>query len=416
MIKKIYKYIVILLISLTVALSLLSCAKKKDPDVEEPQGIKNAFILLPGLMGSALCDPQLGNIPVWGTNFMENLVLNKDIQAYGLNRYLSEVFSFDESGNPLKTMVPADINTEGDDKDGFNGMLTLYRNYLTETYGETYDVVNWQYDWRQSNTVSAEKLEQFINGKGYEHIIFLAHNTGGNVVSKYLYKAENRAKVDLFMPFGCPFYGFHDTLGLLFPEPDELKSDTFGSFLSFLPYDFLVTLASDMPSLYQTLPYAAMYEGLMYDNTSSPVMLDGQKKTFTEIYDYMKTFQFVRTERGNLKKVFSSLITYQNADFISVGGNPIHISKAVPTEYIVGVGVKTTMISDINSETDSILSKSYTYDGDGTVTAYSAAAGTALDSQNVHILQGVKNGDLMKSTEYLDLIKEIISKYVWTVN
>ena len=150
--------------------------------------------------------------------------------------------SLDQDGNGLNPdVVPANYKPRYA-KDGmrmhcYYGAIGIYQNFMLnarKTFGDEYDCVMFNQDWRKSPADSAAVLEEFINRLGYEHIIFMSHSMGGPVVNSYLARSqENRDKVKLYMAFAPATLGSFDAFGAM-----TCPSDYLGSFLTTFGFDF----------------------------------------------------------------------------------------------------------------------------------------------------------------------------------
>ena len=151
--------------------------------------------------------------------------------------------SLDEDGNGLNpNVVPANLNSDmekpvdidGDSLHCYYGAVAIYKQFILETrkqFGDEYDCIIFNQDWRKSPADSAAVLEQFVNNLGYDEIIFMSHSMGGPVVNSYLARSQaNRDKVKLYLAFAPATLGSFDAYGAMTCPKDYLGAflTTFG--------------------------------------------------------------------------------------------------------------------------------------------------------------------------------------------
>lgn len=112
-------------------------------------------------------------------------------------------------------IVPA-TNVDMDINYGAFGLYKPFVDNISAVYGDDYDVFVYNQDWRKSPAVSAKALEELINHRGYDEVVFLSHSMGAPVVNNYLARSEeNRNKVKLYMGFAPATLGSFDALAAL---------------------------------------------------------------------------------------------------------------------------------------------------------------------------------------------------------
>ena len=391
-----------------------------------------AMILIPGLMASSFYNPETEE-PMWGMDGFGNLAVTMIKQDTQEKR--SAYFDFvinslkcDENNVPLMRERVATMN-DHDGYGSFDGMKYIY-DLVFPVYGDRYDVVVWQYDWRQHNMGSAEELEKFVNYNGWKEVMFFTHSMGGVVVSNFLARsAVNREKTKLFMPFGCPFFGSMDAINNLFEvkDADGLMNQLFNMVGAYAQREFsLVDVARTLASVYELLGFPAFDDAWYYDPASpyyvgaGGMIGDGTRYFDSKgIYELVCSYDWSKRSDGSLMPAVKNLIDYQNRFYVDDGnGNKVFVSETVPTEYIVGIDVETTVAVTVDSE-GRITGKTKSLCGDGTVPAYSASAGHSLDDPRVHLVYGVQHGPLAndsfqatKEQSGLKYVLGILEKYI----
>jgi len=389
-----------------------------------------AMILIPGLMASTFYNPETEE-PMWGYPGIANLTINM-LTAENKGEYFDFVVNSlkcDENNVPVMKERVA-IMTDGDGYGSFDGMKYIY-DMVQPVYGDRYDVVVWQYDWRQNNRGSAEELKKFIDYNGWKEVMFFTHSMGGVVVSNYLaMSAEHREKTKLFMPFGCPFLGSTDAINNLFESADSsgMMNMLFDAVGKYADRNFSLTeIARTLSSVYELLNFPAYDNSWYFDENNSEYYVGasgtfksgGKFLTADEVYELICSFDWSKRADGSLMPAVKNLPKYREEFYVDDGnGGKIFVSDAVPTEYIVGIGVKTAISVEIDEE-GKIISKITSDYGDGTVPAYSASAGHALDDPHVHLVYGVEHGPLAndnfqasKEESGLQYLMGILEKYI----
>lgn len=154
--------------------------------------------------------------------------------------------TLDQDGNGLNpNVVPANINENFQkpvDVDNiplhcYYGAVAIYKQFILETrkeFGDEYDCLMFNQDFRKSPADSAAELEKFINSRGYQKVIFMSHSMGGPVVNSYLGRSQaNRDKVELYLAYAPATLGSFDAFGAMTCPGDYLTS-----FLTTFGFDF----------------------------------------------------------------------------------------------------------------------------------------------------------------------------------
>ncbi len=246
-----------------------------DPNYDPDNHHSNAIIYVTALFGGGLYNKET-NEPVWDPFVTEfdlydhwaptsptiydfSGVLSEFSEEMG-NAFttIMDALSFeegtllydmtlDQDGNGLNpNVVAANINSNFEKPVDINGAplhcyygaVAIYKKFITETrsqlidkYGYDYDCLMFNQDFRKSPADSAAELEEFINSRGYQKVIFMSHSMGGPVVNSYLGRSKaNRDKVELYMAFAPATLGSFDAFGAMTCPKDYLAAflTTFG--------------------------------------------------------------------------------------------------------------------------------------------------------------------------------------------
>ena len=237
--------------------------------------------------------------------------------------------SLDQDGNPLNPhVVPA--SKDSVDKDGnllhvYYGAVGIYKPFIEnpeKEFGKDYDVVTFNQDWRKNPAESAALLEQFINEKGYEEVIFMSHSMGGQVVNHYLARSQaNRDKVKLYLAFAPATLGSFDAYAAMTCPLEYMTSflATFNLDLSSLnlPIDINAMIQGGLDAV---APFFDNSEGMMAlcpswellsseqyaNNAAGGFVVDGQRiSSREELYDFYESmpWAFYLDENGDKIKV-----------------------------------------------------------------------------------------------------------------
>lgn len=425
-----------------------------------------AMILIPGLMASSLHTTKTDeyfetNTQVWGVQGFINLVsvAAPDDSTFRASA-LMNLLGSDENGTP-HTKLRVDDMRDADAYGSFQGMSYLY-DLLSPLYGEQYDIIVWQYDWRETNVGSAEQLELFINAKGWDEVMFFTHSMGGIVTANYLARsAANREKTTLFMPFGAPFLGSMDAIPNLFVdtvttgggfELAGAEVDLFGLLTEMMSEGTekftMATLARTVTPVYEMLPTDAFNASpffsadsgtvsaqvkdadgnvtktinyINYVGADSSILLSGRSATMAEYLSFIASFNWAKRADGTSIAAVANQTSYVSSLLIDNGsGNKVFVTELVPTEYMLGIGMETSISADINAAGE-ITAYKKSMLGDGTVPAYSATAGHSLNDENVHFVVGVSHGPLANDSALdgntadvtcLKFVPNIMKKYI----
>ncbi|MEG2084015.1 MAG: hypothetical protein RRY78_00500 [Clostridia bacterium] len=377
---------------------------------------KKAMIVIHGIAGGSLYDAKT-NQPVYAIESVTPEELGSLIPQ--LDTMINSLFLNDD-GSQTVDLRPATMN----DKKGVFGMLNTMKpiyDTLQANFGDEYDVINWTYDWRLDNDVNALELEKLV--KKYDKIQLFAHSMGGNLVSRFLLKEENRKKVELFIPFSTPFLGSADThyffnecqfanMSSLFNgDIDGLNLDInklfekFGSVITNFLTQFR-NVAATTYSAYQLTPCPLYYNDPFYDNTNQTVYSEnGIYFNHTQIIEKMKTLPLCHTKDGNVRVALDTFDEFKAKEFVEVDGVLKHISTLVNTHYFAGNNVPTLATYDLS---DGVATADNYMFGDGLVSIWSGVAGTSVDAANVTLFDGATHLSILSNKNALAKMVQIV--------
>lgn len=421
--KKFFAIVLALAIISTFVAAFAGCKK------EEP---KKAMLLLHGIGEGCLYNSETDQpvfcITDFNTQEIGNLITG--VISTDPNVALLDLLPVNEDGS-LKDgdlIRPADMDDPTGQYVMANLMKPLYEKLVAD-YGDEYEVVIWQYDWRLHTDVIADKLEAYIASQGYEKIMLFTHSMGGLVASSFFKKESNRSMTELFVPFSTPFFGAIDTTYLMYegliaaipeminqffvPIPDnqliksmlslldlededyneegvpnpsamfeglmeKLESPAIKMLMGTIGidtaeiFDIFKDLAKNLVSLYNLFPNEAFFDSPLYGDGSC-FTYDGADKSYQEFLGIFETDPYLAAmthmENDELKPTLANLTEYQE----SLMPNGEQISGLVNTFYVQGSGVKT--LKTVNALSDGTASYDYFTYGDGLVSVWSGTAG-----------------------------------------
>jgi pSer/pThr/pTyr-binding forkhead associated (FHA) protein len=192
-------------------------------------------VIVPGLMGSELWS---GNDQVWPN--LKRIFVHPDLLAISERRPL-------EARRILQQVV---IVPNLFKKDKYNRL----GNYLEEGLGyeRGKNLLEFAYDWRQDNRVSARHLANAIDEwqrrsrDAARPITIVAHSMGSLVSRYYVEHLGGKEKVERMIFLGGPHHGAPQAIGALFFGPKLLPFGLVG--------ERLRDVVANFPAMYQLLP------------------------------------------------------------------------------------------------------------------------------------------------------------------
>jgi len=185
---------------LVVLCALLCCPSARAQNTAPHP--KRPLVLIPGTLGSKLCDQD--NNVIWGTGRsllnLEKLDLTPG--GSGIKLHACGLITKIEILGPLYSIKAYD---------------KLVRFLNEEGFIEGQNLFLFDYDWRQSNYKTAAAFKQFVDAKIPEGQNFniIAHSMGGIIASIYFANFHGAERVNEAIYLGTPFLGSMNTFGTL---------------------------------------------------------------------------------------------------------------------------------------------------------------------------------------------------------
>lgn len=400
----------------------------QDPKEQEKEK-GNPVIVVPGMMGSRLFTSSTvfdNSTRVWEpvvdlskANIERTLMTGVYLEEDNLYVRPFEKQSYDNIENAEGT-----VKTYGREYGAINAYDVLVKR-LCDDLGDERDVYFFSYDWRNSNTESAEQLNTAIKGLG-KQVDLVCHSNGGIVASKYfqMYKSQN--KVDKIITCATPYEGApkligsimnFDVLGEGISEGPDMVADWQDLFLALAGVTKQINVGFqgvaeltptknyviNIPMKKQTITDGGrggtklIEVDLTYDeyvNKCKDIFDEGseQKYTFEEVRNFQST---LLDDTG-----YNALLKYENAFFV------MGINKATITSIV---------FNQLNSDINRILYESdlqYETLGDGTVPYLSASITKQIPDSDPDKKRSITfastHMDIVKLEPTIDWIEEIL--------
>lgn len=195
-----------------------------------------ALVLVPGILGSKICDRTSGQLIWGGTDSFKNLpdlLLPDEFDSERLQQKSCGII------DSVQILGPWKIKKYDD----------LLKTLTDLGYVLDKSLFVFDYDWRLSNTINAERLAAKVEvwAKGSE-IDIVAHSMGGIIAKLYISNPTNKDRVRKFMTLGTPYQGSVTTI-----ETIDLGFG-FWSNLQAMGRENVHRVALSFPSLYELLP------------------------------------------------------------------------------------------------------------------------------------------------------------------
>ncbi len=357
------KKILSLLMVMTMAFSILSPMNM----MKAKAANRTAIVIIPGMLGSTLETDK-----------------GKEVWLSFINYSKMEL---SESGSSVYNVHSANYDNYG----ASDTYKTLYKT-LKSAYGDSMDIIFYDYDFRMDNTTAAANLATEV--KNYDSVILVAHSMGGLVASRFLANsAANRSKTKALITIGTPYVGSAKCINVM--ETGEMITVT--PFNITLFGNTMKKLGKNSVGAYELIP-----TNKYYSYTGSAPLKVGTTTYLSGHTSALKKTAWGVTSSGSVKTQFGTADAFHSSLFNSSGKHVTDWS-GVPVYRLVGTKVDT--IATVNMNTSyKITSLTTSNNGDGTVLYGSAGLGAASYSYT-----NVSHTDLVKETLVLNRIKTIIT-------
>ncbi len=213
---------------------------------------RDMIVVLPGITGSVLVDDR--GEEIWNASAA---ALSTYLRSLGASLDKLVVYPDRPDGIRASKLISGIHGVFGLGRiDGYQALQSMIR----DNFELTTNYIEFPYDWRLSNRISAQQLKTLIDARLPEwqrsprggrnaKVILIAHSMGGLVARYFLEKLEGWVHCRALITFGTPYRGALDAVGYL----------ANGYKKAFL--DFTNAMRS-MQSVYELLPiWRALYAG-----------------------------------------------------------------------------------------------------------------------------------------------------------
>lgn len=284
---------------------------------------------------------------------------------------------------------------EGYDSSKYSPHAGLLDNYYDlvdslhsdPTISARYAIEFFSYDWRLSNATSAERLNAFIDERGYDKVVLVAHSMGGLVASGYMAMGTKQLnKVQKVYMLSSPLEGTPEVINVWSNiDFSSLSGSVWKDYILILnsllalmtvTYNPIQKLFSNYQSVYELFPTKNYLALSPTPYLTDYVSANGVKET--DCTDYTSSMKVLSE---CLPDFSSALMEKAEAFHASCRINNKHISYAVSCDYLYSTGTATntqmrhfTILSEY-PHPHGIEIKTTVTTGDGLVPDWSATLG-----------------------------------------
>lgn len=372
---------------------------------------KKAIIIVPGIMGTELVagpgHPLGEGTMLWSSSLIEDY--NSGVLSEINLAARIATLKCDVNGNSVNSIIPYN-NIYG----AANTYKDLY-NALQEEFSYEYDIEFFAYDWRLSNAISAQELDDFISDNGYDGVKLVCHSMGGLVASGYLALGSNqRAVVEEVITLGSPLLGT-TTVPYLWGNEEDIVSLFSGIANGFeisdfglwvidkvaLYYNVLDDIIGDFPSMYEMFPsqkyFDSEYAGKTYLVTSFMGANDLEITTYAETQERLNSYlPYYNENLMDAAEAFHSSLYLGNS----------HVTELVNSYYIAGCHLETSDKIEYNMW--DWYEYTSTEAGDSLVAIWSATLGDRAPDRTF-FAEGCYHMDLAKNYSVLQCVKRLLN-------
>ena len=353
---------------LVMSLSISVFADNLDDEIQTATSAKNkAIVIIPGILGSSLETTSGQEVWLHLINFGK--------------------MALTEDGESVNDIRSANYDNYGAN----NTYKTLYKS-LNKAFGEDFDVIFFDYDFRLTNSTSATKLETELSG--YSEVVLVAHSMGGLVAGKFLANsAANRKKTTALITLGTPFVGAAKCINVM--ETGEMITfDLLGLDINLFK-GTIKDMSKNCYAAYQLLPTSKYYS----ITGSYPLSVNGTN--YSSVTTQLQKTAWGKKSDGTVKPMFSAATSFHSSLFSGTTYITDYNDVNVYTIAENGEDTISKVSMDSNHE---ITALTYSNSGDGTVLYKSAGFGTPD-----YTYTGANHTGMVSDSTVISRIKSIIT-------
>lgn len=336
-------------------------------DVNATSAKTKAIVIIPGILGSTLETTS-------GTEVWLHLI------NYGQ-------MALTENGTSVNSIRSANYDNYGAN----DTYKTLY-NSLNNAFGNDFDVIFFDYDFRMTNSTSAAKLATELSG--YSEVVLVAHSMGGLVAGKFLANsATNRNKTTALITLGTPFVGAAKCIDVM--ETGEMITFSLAGVNITLFKNTIRDMSKNCYAAYQLLPTSKYYSV----TGSYPLSVNGTN--YSTATTQLQNTPWGKKSNGTVKPMFSTATSFHSSLF----SGTTHITNySDVTAYTLAANGEDTISKVSMNSNYEITAVTYSNSGDGTVLLKSAGYGTPNYSYT-----GTDHTGMVSDSTVISRIKTIIT-------
>jgi len=373
------------------------------------------IVFVPGLLCSELVDSD--GSTVWPPNYRQLVTETLDYfnKHWGKKNIYRDIENFMrqfiKQGNTdgiklmtediLNKLLDPAVKANGQIIEQFYDLYPLYKTLidLFTSWGfqrGTGGIIEFGYDWRQSNKVNAQllnvQLQSIVLANTNVEFIIIAHGMGGLVADWCINKVNTpnlNAKIKKFITLGTPFQGSNDALGAILGVGEELGMNS-AQIQKLANGEHVFAMGELLPN----------YPSLYNQHDGSIINL---KKVGPQSQQQFQQFNINWKSIENGASFFNDLYAEPNA----------RINSSIESIYIIGCSQADSAYAyEYNSGEKTLVKKINKNCGDGTVIHHEALPlFYNIENSRVYYVNG-QHMSLATNTEAIDIIKNEL-RYTW---
>ena len=390
--------------------------EKPDYSAEDTDPI----IIIPGIMGSRLfiSEDYNDDTKAWDPRVKFGKLMDPRTWYYDI-RQLNERL---DMNNPLYVRPCENQQKYKEGEKGCYereyGAISSYKT-LVDSICKRFpnrEVYVFSYDWRKSNSVSAEKLneeiQKILQETGKKKVDIVAHSMGGLVASSYYSKYGNE-KVDKIITCGTPYEGAPSLINSVLSwqvvrKPQDIISVK----------DLAIAIVGGM-----TREIKSSFDGVAEltptkNYVSKFPMKEAYDQTQLKVGGYKISYEDYMTKHCYKifgKEKYLSALNFQNSILENGYNNLLNYYKSY---FLIGTNHKTICSIAFYKSSKGVSEKYYELDlrystlGDGTVPYYSASISEQLEDLQYYSrakISDVNHGDIVEKKDCIDWILYVLS-------
>jgi len=382
----------------------------------------NPIIIIPGIMGSRLFTSEdcNDNTKAWepsaGWFLYDIIMLRKRLKAEN-HLFVRSCENQQKYSEGAKGGYEREYGADGTYKTLVDSICKKFPNR---------EVYVFSYDWRKSNSISAEKLnkeiQKILQETGKTKVDIVAHSMGGLVASSY-YSKYGSGKVDKIITCGTPYEGAPSLINAVMnwdvlgkPQDNIGKRDF---------YDLVLGTLGGMTRKIKS-SFDGVVELMPTKNYVSKFPMKQDSWLPFNIGDYDLSYEeYVNRHCNRIfgKERYSSAVNFQNSILENGHNKLLNYDKSY---FLIGTNQKTItsikfQYSRLEENFDGVDRRYYETDlnystlGDGTVPYYSASISEQLDKPQYYSRTKVadaSHGDVIEKKECIDWILDVLAGYL----